>query len=74
MLVADGLVTRHVESLVPPQVHYGPTELGQSLELLLAAMRDWAETYMPVISAHRAAGTGPEDSVADGHGPGPTDM
>jgi DNA-binding HxlR family transcriptional regulator len=72
-LVADGLVTRHVESTVPPQVHYGLTELGQSLELVLAAMRDWAETHMPAISAHRAAGVGPEDSVADGHEPGRTE-
>ncbi|NUP25723.1 MAG: helix-turn-helix transcriptional regulator [Nocardia sp.] len=55
-LVADGLVTRHVETTVPPQVHYGLTELGLSLELRLAGLRDWAETHMPEISAHRAAG------------------
>ncbi|MCX0273317.1 helix-turn-helix transcriptional regulator [Nocardia zapadnayensis] len=73
-LVADGLVTRHVEPTVPPQVHYGLTELGQSLELVLAAMRDWAETHMPAISAHRMAGVGPEDAVVEGHGSGRTDM
>ncbi len=57
-LVADGLVTRHVETTVPPQVHYGLTALGLSLESRLAALRDWAETHMPEISAHRAAEPG----------------
>ncbi|MGW6331721.1 winged helix-turn-helix transcriptional regulator [Nocardia rhamnosiphila] len=73
-LVADGLVTRHVESTVLPQVHYGLTELGQSLELVLAAMRDWAETHMPAISAHRMASVRSGDPVAEGHGSGRTYM
>lgn len=64
-LVADGLVTRHVEATIPPQVHYGLTELGRSLELRLAALRDWAETHMPEIAAYRA-GTG---SVQGAGGP-----
>lgn len=71
-LVADGLVTRHVETTVPPQVHYGLTELGQSLELVLAVMRDWAEKHMPEIGAHRAAGGGPVSPAAEGRGPGRT--
>ncbi|WP_416561998.1 winged helix-turn-helix transcriptional regulator [Nocardia testacea] len=73
-LVADGLVTRHVETTVPPRVHYGLTELGQSLELVLAVMRDWAETHMPEIGAHRAAGGEPESPAAEGDGPGRTGM
>jgi DNA-binding HxlR family transcriptional regulator len=48
-LVADGLVARRVEDLVPPRVHYRLTELGESLEVPLAALREWAETHMVEI-------------------------
>ncbi|GAA5060086.1 winged helix-turn-helix transcriptional regulator [Nocardia callitridis] len=48
-LVADGLVARRVEPTVPPRVHYGLTELGVSLEVPLAALREWAEVHMPRI-------------------------
>ncbi|WP_227982035.1 winged helix-turn-helix transcriptional regulator [Nocardia spumae] len=53
-LVADGLVTRRVESTVPPQVHYGLTELGLSLEVPLAALRAWAQAHMAEVDEHRA--------------------
>lgn len=48
-LVRDGLVARRVEPTVPPGVHYRLTELGHSLEVPLAALRDWAETYVAEI-------------------------
>ncbi|MET9118592.1 helix-turn-helix domain-containing protein [Streptomyces longwoodensis] len=48
-LVRDGLVARRVEPTVPPAVHYRLTALGLSLETPLAALRLWAETYMPEI-------------------------
>ncbi|WP_280422301.1 winged helix-turn-helix transcriptional regulator [Nocardia carnea] len=57
-LVADGLVTRRVENTVPPQVHYGLTDLGRSLEERLAGLRDWAETHMPAIVEYRAGSAG----------------
>ncbi|MER5728337.1 helix-turn-helix domain-containing protein [Streptomyces sp. NPDC002138] len=49
-LVRDGLVTRRVEPIVPPAVHYRLTELGLSLERPLSALRVWAETHMPEIN------------------------
>ncbi|MBO3735007.1 helix-turn-helix transcriptional regulator [Glycomyces sp. NEAU-S30] len=49
-LVGDGLVWRHVEPTVPPQVTYGLTELGEGTARHLGGMFDWirgnAETIM----------------------------
>jgi DNA-binding HxlR family transcriptional regulator len=50
-LAADGLVTRRVQDTVPPQVHYGLTPLGVSLDEPLAAVRAWAEEHMAEIEA-----------------------
>lgn len=58
-LVDDGLVTRRVEPTVPPQVYYGLTGLGHSLETALAVLRDWAETNIPAVEDHRARPTSP---------------
>ncbi|MEV5710745.1 helix-turn-helix domain-containing protein [Actinoallomurus sp. NPDC052274] len=48
-LTRDGLVARRVEPTVPPRVHYRLTDLGLSLEAVLAAVRDWAEEHMAEI-------------------------
>ncbi|WP_043775483.1 winged helix-turn-helix transcriptional regulator [Amycolatopsis rifamycinica] len=48
-LTRDGLATRRVEPTVPPRVHYRLTDLGSSLEVPLAALRDWAEEHMAQI-------------------------
>ncbi|MFE9775762.1 winged helix-turn-helix transcriptional regulator [Streptomyces sp. NPDC005931] len=48
-LARDGLVARRVEPTVPPRVHYGLTELGLSLEVPLAMIREWAEQHMAEI-------------------------
>jgi DNA-binding HxlR family transcriptional regulator len=48
-LTADGLATRRVEDSVPPRVHYRLTDLGRSLDVPLAALREWAERHMPEI-------------------------
>ncbi|MFH9089445.1 transcriptional regulator [Streptomyces sp. Ru62] len=48
-LVRDGLVARRVEATVPPAVHYRLTELGLSLETVLAAVRNWAEEHMAEV-------------------------
>lgn len=61
-LVADGLVTRRVVNTVPPQVHYGLTDLGQSLEERLAGLREWAETHIPAIVEHRAGSVNRPDA------------
>ncbi|MFD9698851.1 winged helix-turn-helix transcriptional regulator [Lentzea sp. NPDC059081] len=52
-LTNDGLVARRVEPTVPPKVHYRLTPLGQSLEVHLAGLRDWAETHMAEIDRAR---------------------
>ncbi|MGY0055258.1 winged helix-turn-helix transcriptional regulator [Streptomyces sp. LZ34] len=48
-LARDGLVARRVEPSVPPRVHYRLTELGLSLEDVLAAVRTWAEEHMAEV-------------------------
>jgi DNA-binding HxlR family transcriptional regulator len=52
-LVLDGLVARRVEDTVPPRVHYRLTELGLSLEIPLALLREWAEEHMGEIDRRR---------------------
>jgi DNA-binding HxlR family transcriptional regulator len=54
-MACDGLVTRRVEATVPPRVHYALTDLGRSLDVPLAAVRNWAEQHMALIDAHRRA-------------------
>ncbi|WTW93832.1 helix-turn-helix transcriptional regulator [Streptomycetaceae bacterium NBC_01309] len=52
-LEADGLVTRTVTPTVPVTVTYELTELGLSLNLLMVGLKDWAETHMTEVLAHR---------------------
>jgi DNA-binding HxlR family transcriptional regulator len=56
-LVADGLVERRVEATVPPQVWYGVTRLGLSLDQALSMLRNWAETHMAEVDGHRSRGS-----------------
>lgn len=44
-LEADGLVLRTVYTQVPPKVEYSLTDVGRSLEPLLAQLRAWGEWY-----------------------------
>ncbi|QXV56359.1 helix-turn-helix domain-containing protein [Amycolatopsis sp. TNS106] len=53
-LVRDGLVARRVEPTVPPRVHYRLTDLGRSLDVPLAALRNWAEEHMARIDEANA--------------------
>ncbi|MDT0404983.1 winged helix-turn-helix transcriptional regulator [Streptomyces edwardsiae] len=52
-LEADGLVTRTVTPTVPVTVTYELTDLGLSLNHVLAGLKDWAETHMTDVLAHR---------------------
>ncbi|GAB7048186.1 winged helix-turn-helix transcriptional regulator [Catenuloplanes indicus] len=52
-LAGDGLVMRRVEPVIPPRVHYRLTPLGLSLDAPLAVLREWAETHMAEVAAHR---------------------
>ncbi len=41
-LERDGLINRRVFAEVPPRTEYSLTDVGQSLEPVLAAMADWS--------------------------------
>jgi DNA-binding HxlR family transcriptional regulator len=53
-LERDGLLTRTVTPTVPITVSYELTELGKSLHHLMGALKQWAETNMDDVLAHRA--------------------
>lgn len=53
-LERDGLITRTVIDMRPPQVEYALTPAGQSLTVPLRSLADWAEQYRPAIAASRA--------------------
>lgn len=52
-LEADGLVTRTVTPTVPVTVTYELTDLGLSLNRVMIGIKDWAETHMTEVLAHR---------------------
>jgi DNA-binding HxlR family transcriptional regulator len=54
-LERDGLVTRTVTPTVPVTVTYELTDLGISLQQLMEGMKEWAESHMDLVLAHRNA-------------------
>lgn len=52
-LERDGLVTRTVYPVVPPHTEYRLTELGTSLEEIVAGMSHWAQDHMAAVLAAR---------------------
>lgn len=53
-LERDGLVTRTVLPLSPPQVEYALSSVGKSLIDHMRALTDWAATHQPAVWAARA--------------------
>jgi DNA-binding HxlR family transcriptional regulator len=53
-LERDGLLSRSVTPSVPVRVDYELTPLGQSLLPLIASIKGWAESHMPVVAAARS--------------------
>lgn len=45
-LERDGLLQRSVYAEVPPKVEYSITDFGRTLEPVLVALKEWAETHM----------------------------
>jgi len=54
-LERDGMLTRTVTATVPVTVTYELTELGRSLLVIIAGLKDWAETHMGAVLEARAA-------------------
>ncbi len=54
-LERDGMVSRRVLPLAPPQVEYALTDLGHSLFASLAILKDWAATHQPSVRAARSS-------------------
>ena len=54
-LERDGLVSRAVLPLSPPQVEYALTNMGQGLITSLSHLRDWATAHQPSVRAARLA-------------------
>jgi len=54
-LERDGLVSRTVTPTVPVTVTYELTDLGLSLHHMTRGLRDWAQTHMAEVLAHRAS-------------------
>ena len=44
-LEADGIITRTVYPEVPPRVEYALSSLGESLNPIIAAMKQWGRRY-----------------------------
>ena len=45
-LESDGLIARKVFPVVPPHVEFSLSKKGRTLESILAALRDWGESYV----------------------------
>jgi DNA-binding HxlR family transcriptional regulator len=52
-LERDGLLTRTVTPTVPVTVTYELTDLGRSLQAVMVELKNWAESHMGEVLAHR---------------------
>jgi DNA-binding HxlR family transcriptional regulator len=55
ILERDGLLTRTVTPTVPVTVTYELTDLGRSLQVVIAGLKDWAESHMDDVLVARAS-------------------
>jgi DNA-binding HxlR family transcriptional regulator len=53
----EGIVERTVDHGPPTRTHYLLTPKGRSLEAVICALSDWAETWIPLDEEHRARGS-----------------
>lgn len=53
-LERDGLITRTVHPVVPPRVDYELTDLGRSLQGVLAQLTEWAFAHNDEVAMARA--------------------
>lgn len=53
-LERDGMVSRQVLPLAPPQVEYALTDVGRSLNETLMSLRHWAANHQPAVRTARA--------------------
>ena len=51
-----GLVSKTIESTMPPRTRYELTESGRELQGIIDAIDKWARTYMPKCKAHESEG------------------
>lgn len=58
-LERDGVVHREVYAEVPPKVEYSLTELGRSLDGIVAAMTEWGDRYLRDRAPDRAVPAAP---------------
>ena len=45
-LEEDGIVERHVASVMPVRIEYGLSDIGRQLKPVLLEMKTWGESYM----------------------------
>jgi DNA-binding HxlR family transcriptional regulator len=65
-LARNGLVTRTLYPEVPPRTVYALTDMGETLVVPLAALRDWAEDNIEAIYRVRVALDEEGRSAAEG--------
>lgn len=54
-LEMDGVIERKVYAEVPPKVEYSITEFGKSLTPIIAALEQWGNQHIDVLTATRRA-------------------
>ena len=56
-LAGLGLLTKAVDSTMPPRTHYALTRAGRALESVIAAIESWGERYLPAPAPERRSGS-----------------
>lgn len=54
VLMRDGLVSRHVEETIPPQVTYKLTDMGHDVVVRLDVVSNWIGDHIPAIANAQA--------------------